>query len=290
MGETSNITVILPIVTLDNLEYEVKTVGEDGKEVVNKANYLNTCLNSITTQKVLPEEVLVIVSPTVDTGVIDSKIKESVNSDKINFRVIVNEGETDFASQINFGVEEVKTDYFSILEVDDQYATIWFDNVVKYRKWYDVDVSLPLCLDVNTDGKFLHFTNEPVWAKDFSDKQGFLDNDSLLNFPNFQLSGGIIKTESYKAVGGLKPTLKLQFIYEFLLRMSYYDKKMMTIPKLGYRKTNMRPGSLFHGYYHGDTSTMMNPVEARFWFNTARKESYFKTDRKITYIEDKVEA
>lgn len=288
--DKTNITVILPIVSTDNLDYIVTSIGEDGKPVQNTANYLNTALNSITTQKALPEEVLIVVAPETNTDIINEKIKESVNSDKVNFRIIVNDGEnTNFQSQVNFGAEEVKTEYFSILEVDDQYATIWFDNVVKYRKWYDVDVSLPLCLDVNTDGKFLHFTNEPVWAKDFSDKQGFLDNDSLLNFPNFQLSGGIIKTESYKSVGGLKPTLKLQFIYEFLLRMSYYDKKMMTIPKLGYRKTNMRPGSLFHGYYHVE-ETKMTPVEARFWFNTARKESYFKKDREITYIEDKVEA
>jgi glycosyltransferase involved in cell wall biosynthesis len=289
MKEVTNITVILPIVTLDNLEYTVKTLGEDGKEVVNTANYLNTSLNSITTQKVTPDEVLVVLGKDVDVSIVEAKIKETVNSDNTNFRVLVNEGESDFASQINFGVEEVKTEYFSILEVDDQYATIWFDNVVKYRKWYDVDVSLPLCLDVNTEGKFLHFTNEPVWAKDFSDKQGFLDNDSLLNFPNFQLSGAVIKTEAYKSVGGLKPTLKLQFIYEFLLRMSYYDRKMMTIPKLGYRKTNMREGSLFHGYYQVE-ETKMDPVEARFWFNTARKESYFKKDREITYIADKVEA
>jgi len=285
MGEKSNITVILPIVTLDNLEYNVTSVGEDNKQVVKTANYLNTALNSITTQKTLPEEVIIVVGKGVDTGIIDAKIKETIKSDEVNFRIISNDGETDFASQINFGVENVNTTYFSILEVDDQYATIWFDNAVKYRKWYDVDVSLPLCLDVNTEGKFLHFSNEPVWAKDFSEKQGFLDNDSLLNFPNFQLSGAIIKTDAYKSVGGLKPTLKLQFIYEFLLRMSYYDKKMMTIPKLGYRKTNMREGSLFHGYYHKDT-TKMNPIEARFWFNTARKESYFKADRKIKYMEN----
>jgi hypothetical protein len=290
MGESSNITIILPIVTLDNLTYKVNTVGEDGKPIENEANYLNTALNSITTQKVLPDEVLIVVPKGLDTGIIDEKIKESVNSDKVSFRIITNEGETDFASQINFAVEEVKTTHFSILEVDDQYATIWLDNVVKYQKWYeDVDMSLPLVLDVNTEGRFLHFTNEPVWAKDFSDKQGFLDNDSLLNFPNFQLSGAVIKTESYKAVGGLKPSLKLQFVYEFLLRMSYYDKKMMTIPKLGYRKTNMRPGSLFHGYYHVE-ETKLNPIEARFWFNTARKESYFKTDRNIKYIEEKQEA
>ena len=287
--EKTNITVILPIVNTDNLDYTVNTIGEDGKTITNTANYLNTALNSITTQKVLPEKVLIIVPSDMDTKLIKEKVSETINNDKVDFTFILNEGETDFASQINLAVESVETEYFSILEIDDQYATIWFDNVVKYRKWYDVDVSLPLCLDVNSDGKFLHFTNEPVWAKDFSDKQGFLDNDSLLNFPNFQLSGAIIKTESYKAVGGLKPTLKLQFVYEFLLRMSYYDKKMMTIPKLGYRKTNMRPGSLFHSYYHVE-ETKLDPVEARFWFNTARKESYFKKDRKITYIEDKVEA
>ncbi len=280
MGETSNITVIIPIVTLDGLEYKV---GEE------TANYLNTAINSVTTQKVLPEEVLLIVSKDVDTTIVDETIKKSLNHEKVKFTTIVNDGETDFCSQVNLGVDNVSTEYFSVLEVDDQYATIWFDNVVKYRNYYDVDVSLPLVLDVNTDGRFLHFTNEPVWAKDFSDKQGFLDNDSLLNFPNFQFSGAVIRTEAYKAVGGLKPTLKLHFGYEFFLRMSYYDRKMMTIPKLGYRKTNMRPGSLFHGYYHVE-ETKMNPVEARFWFNTARKESYFKADRKIKYIEDKVEA
>lgn len=280
MTEKSNITVIIPIVTLDGLDYKV---GEE------TANYLNTAINSVTTQKVLPEEVILVVSKGVDTNIVDESIKKSLNHDKVKFTTIINEGETDFCSQVNLGVENVSTEYFSVLEVDDQYATIWFDNVVKYRNYYDVDMSLPLVLDVNTEGRFLHFTNEPVWAKDFSDKQGFLDNDSLLNFPNFQFSGAVIKTEAYKSVGGLKPTLKLHFVYEFLLRMSYYDRKMMTIPKLGYRKINMRPGSLFHGYYQVE-GTKMNPVEARFWFNTARKESYFKTDREIKYIEDKVEA
>jgi glycosyltransferase involved in cell wall biosynthesis len=277
----TNTTVILPIHELDSLNFKI---GEED------ANYLDFSISSILSQKVLPEEVLVIVPTGLKTDIITEKIEKLKEEKKVelNFRLIENSKEVDFCSQVNLGVEEVKTEFFTILEVDDQYATIWFDNVVKYQEWYkDVDMFLPLVLDVNTEGKFLHFTNEPVWAKDFSDKQGFLDNDALLNYPNFQLSGAVIKTESFKSVGGLKPTLKLQFVYEFMLRMSYYDKKMMTIPKLGYRKTNMRPGSLFHGYYHVE-ETKMNPVEARFWFNTARKESYFKTDRGIKY--DKEEA
>jgi hypothetical protein len=66
--------------------------------------------------------------------------------------------------------------------------------------------------------------------------------------------------------------------------MTYYDKKIMTIPKIGYKKTNMRPLSLFFGYYSGPEK--MNPLEARWWFNTAKKECYFKQDRGITYNEE----
>lgn len=255
----TNTTVILPIHKMDE---SLKV-------------YFEKAIKSIEQQKVKPEELLIVTPKGLELN------KEILNN--VNYRIVENEGSTDFASQVNFGVENVKTKYFSILEVDDEYSKIWFDNVVKYTNAYDdVDVFLPIVLDVTVEGRFLHFTNEPVWAKDFSDKIGFLDNDALLNFPNFQLSGAVIKVEAFKAVGGLKPSVRLQFIYEFLLRMSYYDKKMMTIPKLGYKKTSMRPDSLFFNYQNSETEKI-DVVEARFWFNTARKECYFKQDRGIKF-------
>lgn len=255
----TNITVILPIHKMDE----------------NLNSYLEKAIKSVEQQKVKPEELLVVVPKGLSVNLPESSVKTNI---------VENDGETDFCSQINFGVENTKTEYFSILEVDDEYSKIWFDNVTKYIKAYnEVDVYLPIVLDVNVDGRFLHFTNEPVWAKDFSDKLGFLDNDSLLNFPNFQLSGSVIKVEAFKAAGKLKPSIRLQFVYEFLLRMSYYDKKMMTIPKLGYKKTNMRPDSLFFNYYNGTQEEKIDAVEARFWFNTARKECYFKNDRGIKF-------
>ena len=244
------------------------------------ASYLEKAIKSIEQQKVKPEELIIVSPKDVTINMPESSIKVTM---------VENKGETDFCSQINLGVENVKTTYFSILEVDDEYSKIWFDNSTKYIKAYEeVDVFLPIVLDVSTEGRFLHFTNEPVWAKEFSDKLGFLDNDALLNFPNFQLSGSVIKVESFKAAGGLKPSIKLHFIYEFLLRMSYYDKKMMTIPKLGYKKTNMRPDSLFFNYYNGVVGEKIDAVEARFWFNTARKECYFKNDRGIKFDRENV--
>lgn len=254
-----NTTVILPIHKMDE----------------NLNSYFEKAVKSIEQQKVKPKELLIVTPKGLELN------KEILSN--VNYRIVENEGKTDFASQVNLGVENTKTQYFSILEVDDEYSKIWFDNVSKYIKAYDdVDVFLPIVLDVSVEGKFLHFTNEPVWAKEFSDKLGFLDNDALLNFPNFQLSGAVIKVDAFKAVGGLKSSIRLHFVYEFLLRMSYYDKKMMTIPKLGYKKTNMRPNSLFFNYYNVE-SEKLDVVEARFWFNTARKECYFKQDRGIKF-------
>jgi glycosyltransferase involved in cell wall biosynthesis len=256
---TTKTTVIIPIHKMDD----------------SLQNYFEIAIKSIESQKVRPEEVLIVTTK-------DVEINKSV-LENIKHRIVINEGKTDFCSQVNLGVENVKTEYFSILEVDDEYSKIWFSNVIKYLEHYqEVDTFLPIVLDVNTEGRFLHFTNEPVWAKEFSDKLGFLDNDSLLNFPNFQLSGAVIKKEAFEAVGGLKPSIRLHFVYEFFLRMTYYDKKIMTIPKLGYKKTNMRPDSLFFNYYN-EGSEKIDVIEARFWYNTARKECYFRADRGIKF-------
>lgn len=260
MSQNISTTVILPIHKMDE----------------NISAYFEKAVKSIENQKLKPESLLIVKTKGVEV--------EKPSIEGVEVTIIENTGETDFCSQINFGVENVKTTYFSILEVDDEYSKIWFDNVNKYVSAYEeVDVFLPIVLDVSPEGRFLHFTNEPVWAKEFSDKLGFLDNDALLNFPNFQTSGAVFKVEAFKAVGKFKSSIKLHFVYELLLRLSYYDKKMMTIPKLGYKKTNMRPNSLFFNYYNGGSEDKIDVIEARFWYNTARKECYFRNDRNIKF-------
>lgn len=262
----SNLTVILPILKLNEVDRD----------------YFANAIASVREQKVLPETLMIVIPK-------NEELKKELESfeygenilDRV--KIVENDGDTDFCSQVNFGVSKIETEWFSILEFDDVYSTIWFDNFVKYSESYDdVDVFLPIVLDVNTDNQFIHFTNEPVWAKDFSENLGFLDNDVLLNFPNFQLSGSVIRKESFTSVGGLKPGIKMFFNYELMLRLTYYDKKIMTIPKIGYKKVNMRPDSLFWEYKNVPEK-IIDPVESKFWFGTSKKECYFKGDRGIKY-------
>jgi hypothetical protein len=245
-------------------------------------DYFKSALNSVVEQSEQPKQV-VIITPDVD---VVNKTIESFELDvefKNKIVVLENKEKTDFCSQINLAVSKIDTEWFSVLELDDEYSKIWFKNFKKYQEHYNtVDMFLPIVLDISTEGRFLHFTNEPVWATDFTDKMGFLDNDALLNFPNFLLSGAVINKQTFETVGGLKPSIKLHFIYEFFLRMTYYDKTIMTIPKLGYKKVNMRPDSLYYNFQNSEEHKI-DPVEARWWYNTAKKESFFKKDREIKY-------
>jgi hypothetical protein len=223
---------------------------------------------------------LLIVGPKSVTSKIDSV------SDKLEYKLIINEGATDFCSQINLGIDNCETEWFSILEVDDEYRPTWLKSVSDYSNENPtVDVFLPIVRDINVEGKFLSFTNESPWAYGFTEKQGILDNEALLDYQNFQISGGLYRTEVIKEHGKLKENIKLTFGYEFLLRLTHNNVIVMSIPKIGYQHVNFRENSLFWSYKN-DESVKLSEGEVKFWLDTAKKEFFFKNKRDVNYVEN----
>ena len=141
---------------------------------------------------------------------------------------------------------------------------------------------LPLVVDTDENGQFLGFTNEALWAAGFSEDIGYLDNNTLLKYQNFQVSGMIMRKSTFDDIGGMKSSIKLTFNYEFLLRATYNDCVIMSIPKVGYKHTNQRTNSLFWDYKF-KTDVKLNPEEAQFWVELAKKEYFFTSDREILY-------
>ena len=264
----TDLTVIIPVHTVEG----------------DTIKWLTTAIESITKQNTKPDALLIITSDNKEVTDEVNKIKLGL-LDKKTKVITNNTGNTDFCSQVNFGVTQVKTTYFSVLELDDEFSNIWINNFVTYKSHYeDVSLFLPIVVETDISGKYINTTNEAVWALQFSDEMGCLDNGALLRYPNFSFTGGIMKKEDYEEIGGLKSSIRLSFIYEFLLRVTYNDKKIMTIPKLGLKHTNMRPGSLFDSYRNGDDA--INQDEGRFWMETAKKEYFFIEDREITFEEN----
>lgn len=271
--EKSNISVIIPIHTVIDLD-----------------QYLPKALESVTKNTVQPDEILIVRCACPEVTEFLSGYDFGDMKNKI--RIIETQKTKEFAHMVNSAVEEVKTDYFSILEFDDEYSSIWFKNAVKYIKAHpDVDVFLSHVIDVNEKNEFIGTTNEVTWSLGFVQGMtpeesfsnlGFLDLEALKTFPNFQISGAVIKKSTFEDIGGIKNNLKLSFVYEFLLRMTYNGYKVMTIPKSGYKHMNMRPYSLFWRY-RNDDRYKLSQDEGKFWMQTAMKEYFFNFDREIKY-------
>lgn len=257
-----NITVILPIHLMDN---DHKTMFD----------------NAVSSVEELYNDVkLLIVAPKSISG------KISVNSTKLEYQVLTNTGESDFCSQVNLGITNCDTEWFSILEVDDEYRPHYVKSMMSYvEENADVDIFLPLIKDVNVEGKFLSFTNEAPWAYGFTENQGMLDNEALLDYQNFQTSGGLFRTSVIKENGMFKENIKLTFTYEFLLRMTHNHVKVMSVPRIGYQHVNFRENSLFWNYKNNE-KTLMSPDEVKFWLDSAKKEFFFKNKRDINYVEN----
>lgn len=198
---------------------------------------------------------------------------------KNNIEVLLNTGDSDFCSQVNLGVSNCNSKWFSILEFDDTFKPTWFKNVEKYINFNpEVSIFLPLTELVNPEGKFVSFTNEAAWATSFSNEIGFIDLDCLEDYFNFNLTGGVFNTDDWNEKGGLKSSMKISFWYEFMLRMTYNEKKIMVIPKIGYTHLIGRENSLMNQY-----QTTISPEEGEWWIKTAKNEYFFKKDRKKTY-------
>jgi hypothetical protein len=256
-----NITVLIPI----------HKISEDYKEMLNKAlESVEDFHNDVKVSLVCPAEVK----------------KELTNlSDKLEINFVVNKGKTDFCSQVNLGIEKCDTEWFTILEVDDQFKSIWLKSINDYRKIYsDVDVFLPIVKDINSEGTFVSFTNESAWAYGFTDMQGFIDNEVLLEYQNYQISGGLYRTQKVKDNGLLKENIKLTFGYEFLLRLTHNGVRVMTVPRVGYQHVNLREDSLFW-LYKNDENSLLSEKEVKFWLDSAKKEFFFKNKRDVNYIE-----
>lgn len=258
-----DISVILPIKSSKVKDFE---------------EFFEKAIQSIREQELVPSEVVVV--PTTEESL--NSFLESFDFGELNCVIKPFEGEPSFQAQINHGVESATNEWVSIFEFDDEYSKIWFKNVKTYIDAYpETDSFLPVVIDVDEKNQFAGFTNEATFAANFTQDYSKLSLELLEKYQNFQSSGLVIRKDKFIDFGGFKPSMKLTFVYEFFLRMTYNSVSFQTIPKLGYKHMNMRDGSIFWNYKYSNSP--VTPDEAKFWMDAAKKEYFFIQDREINY-------
>lgn len=263
MENKIDVSVILPIKS---------SLAKDFEE------FFNNAITSLKNQLVKVSELVIV--HTNETSLVS--FLDSYDFGTLNVNKILWDKEPNYCDQINFGVENAKNSWVSLFEFDDEYSAIWFKNVKKYIDAFpEAEMFLPVVVETDNKSAFAGFTNEAVFAANFAQELGILTNDILQDYQNFQTAGSVIKKDVIQSFGGFKSSVRLTFVYEFLLRLTYNSVKIMTIPKLGYKHTNLREGSIFWNYKYGENKMVED--EVKFWIQTAKKEYFFKDDRVIKY-------
>lgn len=161
--------------------------------------------------------------------------------------LVENNGSTDVFTQINVAVMQCVTPYFSVLEFDDEYLDEWLNCLSRELDSRACSVLLPLNECVNdADGKFVSFNNEIAWDASFISEDSELGNvteDELKAYHDFNVTGGIIKTEDFISVGQLKPEYKIAAWLDFLMRVVRSGKTIFVNPRVTYRHYSLRDGS-----------------------------------------------
>ena len=263
MENKLSLSIILPIKSSKAKDFE---------------DYFNKAIESIKNQQVGIEELIIIHTS-------EESLVSHLNGydfGELTVTKLLWDKDPSYMDQVNYGIKNAKGKWVSLFEFDDEYSSIWFKNVKTYAEAYpEIQMFLPVVVETDDKGVFAGFTNEATFAANFTQEVGFLTNDTLQNYQNFQTAGSVFKKEIIEDFGGFKSSIKLTFIYEFLLRLTYNSVSIMTIPKLGYKHTNMREGSIFWNYKFGES--VMTEDEVKFWIQTAKREYFFVEDRAIKY-------
>jgi glycosyltransferase involved in cell wall biosynthesis len=263
MKNTLSLSVILPIKS---------SKAKDFDEFFEKA------ISSLKNQQTKFEELVIIHSQ--EESLIN--FLNGYDFGDLNVTKLLWDKEPNYSDQVNYGIKNAKGEWVSLFEFDDEYSSIWFKNVQKYIESFpEVQMFLPVVVETDEKGLFAGFTNEATFAANFSQEMGILTNDTLQDYQNFQTAGSVFKKSIVEDFGGFKPSVKLTFIYEFLLRLTYNSVSIMTIPRLGYKHVNLREGSIFWNYKFGENKMIED--EVKFWIQAAKREYFFTDDRSIKY-------
>ena len=258
----SNITIVIPVFEINDKlkEYYRKAIGSIPVNENGKAEYPVMVIG--------PKDII-------------EKYKDSGIEKVVDIQYVENK-KTGFQDQINLAAEKCKTEYFSILEVDDTFNPYWFTNVENHiEKMPETPFFIPLTELFDVSGNEpvpVGFANEIALTTSFSDKIGYIGIDELNEFSDFSCTGGVFRVADFLEIGGLKNTLKIVFWYEFLMRAAHNHREVYVIPKLGYKHNLKREGSLMDS-----VSKTIDEDEAKFWLETARQEYFFKEARVREY-------
>ena len=178
-----------------------------------KRKYLSKCVNSVFSQTVKPDEVIIVDDGSTRQETLDF-LKEQKSVEKIRVRIIRQENKG-ISGALNTGIKAMTGDWWAGIASDDEWLPLKLEEQIKclvdnpgakivYSDWIRKDE------DKNTIGIISEMRFSSLKKQQEYLKEGYFAN----------WSGWLIKKEVFDKIGVFNESYKLNEDYEFIVRAS----------------------------------------------------------------------
>jgi hypothetical protein len=240
---------------------------------------LTKSLASIDAQVDYAPAAVILVGPAALSEHLSGLLRKSTDT---HWSVVVNEGATDIASQLNATLAQVSTSYVTVLEFDDELGNQYLAEMAHHIAAHpEVEGWLPLVYGLSPNDQLLDYGNVALWVPRTAEERpdGFLDAETTETAPDLLLSGALLRTSLYTDGYGLKSSIQVAFVNEFYRRLIARGAVLRGMGKALYLHRERRPGSYVYELMVGPES--LHSDQLTYWLDAARRESAFETERPV---------
>jgi glycosyltransferase involved in cell wall biosynthesis len=189
----------------------------------NKSYSLERCLNSIFSQTILPTEVIVINDGSTDNSLDVLNDFMSRNQHRGLNLITRNQVNQGVSAARNNGIAMANSEYIALLDADDEWTSIFIDNIIKLITLYPAQ-PLYTCKHIVRDEHVGEFY--PFQSFGGNEEYGLIDNYHALaaRYPVVNSSKIVVRKESIQSIGGFPLDGKLCEDLYVWSRLSHYGK------------------------------------------------------------------
>lgn len=255
-------------------------MGIDKEET---AGLLKKAITSVNKQKTKTNIVFLLINNSIKDYIDNLNIYKTFDVDNLELKIINFEEPHTYQSNVNKAVKMVKTEYFTVLEFDDEFNDNYFKDFYEYIEYYGDKYAVYSPIIYNEDisnSEKNYLTNEVVWSRGFNEGSiGVIDNiDTIKKLTSFNLTGSIINKNKFMSIGMFKSNFDFTFMFEFILRLIDNGGMIYVIPRISLMHIINRIGS-----YSKLKTKEITPELKKFWFDSALREYHYTSDRPISY-------
>ena len=244
----------------------------------NKESTIVKCLNSVTSQTLLPNEIIIVNDGSSDSS---AKLVESIIENHLHLDIkFINQSNKGVSQARNLGIKTAKNELIALLDADDEWHQDYILQMKKLIQNYpDARIYSSFHRKKDADGNF--FLPFHILHQGF---MGYIPDyfETSIKVPLINSSCVILSKSCFFEQGGFEVGAKvtedllLWFKFASNYKIAHFNKPLVTINQFPDNSRKNRKSSLpviiEHFIFNRDTYEQLNKSQKRYLFSVSNKQ------------------